>query len=282
MNKGSLLLVPAGGLANRMRAVVSAYNLCRATESEMQVVWIRDWALNARFHDIFESVDSRLFGLREARMSDYLINDRPRRRNLWLPRWPQKMVYERRIYEQYVTPLKMRGFDFESWLRGHRCYMSCYQEFGTYPHDLYTRIFRPVAAVREQVESNCRRFTAHTIGMHIRRTDNVESIAKSPTSLFIDAGRKEMICHPDLRIYLATDSDEVKREMREVFGERIITPCETAGRGNAEGIRGGLAEMWTLSRTMRIYGSAGSSFSTMAASIGGNPITILTKESAVR
>lgn len=28
MLKSSLLLVPAGGLANRMRAIVSAYSLC--------------------------------------------------------------------------------------------------------------------------------------------------------------------------------------------------------------------------------------------------------------
>ena len=278
MSKGSLLLVPAGGLANRMRAVASAYNLCLATDSRMQVVWFRDWALNAAFADIFEPVDNNMFDLREARVCDFLLNDRPRRHNLWIPRWPQKMIYKRRIYEQYVTPLKMRGFDFESWLRGRKCYMSCYQEFGRYPHDIYTRIFRPVKPVMEHVESNCRRFTAYTIGMHIRRTDNIESITKSPTRLFIDAGRKELSAHPGLRIYLATDSDDVKKEMRDVFGERIITSCETAERGNTEGIRGGVAEMWTLSRTRRIYGSAGSSFSTMAASIGGNELIILSNQ----
>lgn len=278
MNKGSLLLVPAGGLANRMRAVVSAYNLCKTTESSLQVVWIRDWALNAPFHDIFEPVDDNLFSLREARFTDYLLNDRPRRRNLWIPRWPQKIMYERCIYEQYVTPLKQREFDFEQWLRGHRCYMSCYQEFGTYPHSLYSRIFRPVPEVMKEVDGYCRRFTAHTIGMHIRRTDNAESISKSPTRLFIDAGRKALSEYPDLRIFLATDSDGVKREMRDMFGEKIITPCVSAQRGNTEGIRGAVAEMWTLSRTMHIYGSAGSSFSTMAASVGGKPVTILTKD----
>jgi hypothetical protein len=32
--------------------------------------------------------------------------------------------------------------------------------------------------------------------------------------------------------------------------------------------------MWTLAATQKIYGSAGSSFSPMAASIGGTPLEI--------
>lgn len=103
MDKGSLLLVPAGGLANRMRAVMSAYNLCQATGSRLQVVWFRDWALNARFSDIFEPVDESRFSLREAWGPDFIINDRPRRHNLWIPKLPQILAYRGRIYEQWVT-----------------------------------------------------------------------------------------------------------------------------------------------------------------------------------
>jgi hypothetical protein len=181
------MLIPAGGLANRMRAVVSAYNLCRAVGGKMQVVWFRDWALNAPFHDIFRPVDTSLFDLREARGLDFLVNDRPRRRNFWIPKAFQKVVFDARIYEQFVTPLKQTDFDFEAWLRGRRCYMSCYQEFGTFDNALYKKIFRPVDEVMERVETFRESFSGYTIGMHIRRTDNAESIEKSPTSLFIEA-----------------------------------------------------------------------------------------------
>ena len=153
MNKTRLMLIPAGGLANRMRAVVSAYNLCRAVGGKMQVVWFRDWALNAPFRDIFRPVDSSLFDLREARGLDFLVNDRPRRRNFWIPKAFQKVVFDARIYEQFVTPLKQTDFDFEAWLRGRRCYMSCYQEFGTFDNALYKKIFRPVDEVMERVET---------------------------------------------------------------------------------------------------------------------------------
>ena len=60
--------------------------------------------------------------------------------------------------------------------------------------------------------------------------------------------------------------------MREEFGNRIITAGEEAFRGNVDGIRGGLADMYTLARTQCIYGSAGSSFSEMASYIGGKPL----------
>ena len=44
MRKGQLLFVPSGGLANRMRAIASAYTLTQQTDSDLQVVWFQDWA----------------------------------------------------------------------------------------------------------------------------------------------------------------------------------------------------------------------------------------------
>ena len=67
----------------------------------------------------------------------------------------------------------------------------------------------------------------------------------------------------------------VKRELRDAFGGRVVTAAGPASRGSADGIRGGLADMYTLARTARIYASAGSSFSPMAARIGGVPLTEL-------
>ena len=111
--------------------------------------------------------------------------------------------------------------------------------------------------------------------MHIRRTDNIDSIKKSPLELFIEAGSQELTNHPDARIFLATDSEDVKQEMRQHFGNHIITSSVEATRDSVAGIRAGLGEMWTLSLTHKIYGSAGSSFSEMASLIGGNELQIL-------
>ena len=275
---GSLLFVPSGGLANRMRAVASAYALCKKVDSTLQVLWFQDWALSAPFHSIFE--ETPLVAIREATILDHLLYDRARKKNLFLPALPQRILFQRHIKEQDVTPLKKQSFDFEQWARGKRCYMSCYQVFGTFPDALYSQLFRPVKAVMDVVDGYRSQFNSHTIGLHIRRTDNAESIAKSPTVLFINKVREEIELHDDTKVFLATDSTEVKREFIAAFGSRIITPKEDACRDSISGIRGGVVDLWTLASTQKIYGSAGSSFSPMAASIGGVPLEIMNAQTA--
>ena len=53
MSENVFYMVPSGGLANRMRAVASAYWLQQQTGSRTQVIWFCDWALNAPFHQLF-------------------------------------------------------------------------------------------------------------------------------------------------------------------------------------------------------------------------------------
>ena len=273
MKKGSLMFIPSGGLANRMRAIASAYALTQETESDLQVVWFRDWALNAPFRSVF--ILPTQLSLREATPLDHLLYDRARRRNLWLPALPQRLLFERHIKEQMVTPLKKQHFDFSAWAKGHRCYMSCYQVFGTFPDRLYRELFQPVKEVTEQVDGYRSLFSDHTIGLHIRRTDHVESIEHSPDRLFIEKVEAEIEANADTKVFLATDNDDVKQTFRQRFGARIITPTATADRNSVEGIRGGLTDMYTLAATSKIYGSAGSSFSPMAAKIGGTQLEII-------
>ena len=270
---GSLLFVPSGGLANRMRALASAYTLTQTVDSRLQVVWFQDWGMQAAFTDIFGPTP--LLAVREATWSDHLLYDRARPKNLYLTKLPQWLLFDRRIKEQQVWWLKRDGFDFEAWACGQRCYMSCYQVFGTFPDALYGQLFHPVKEVMQQVDAFCQQFSAHTIGLHIRRTDNAESIAKSPTSLFVDKVKEEIDRHEDSKVFLATDDEAVKQEFRELFGQRVITPTAVATRSSVEGIRGGLVDMYTLAATQKIFGSAGSSFSTMAASVGGVSCEVL-------
>jgi hypothetical protein len=70
----------------------------------------------------------------------------------------------------------------------------------------------------------------------------------------------------------------VKQELRDVFGHRIVTPSAEARRDGVDGIRGGLIDMYTLAATRRIYGSQGSTFSKMAARLGGIPLEMLEKQ----
>lgn len=133
---------------------------------------------------------------------------------------------------------------------------------------MYIKLFAPVSEVRDNINTYVQRFSTNaTVGMHIRRTDNKESIRQSPLDLFINKGKEELELHPNLTIFLATDSEEVKSEMKAVFGNRIVTSENEASRDSVEGICDGIVDLFTLASCQKIYGSAGSSFSQMAATI---------------
>lgn len=273
-----LTFIPVGGLANRMRAIASALTMARLADRRVSVVWFRDWALNAPFNALFEPFGEPDLTLREAALSDLLTVDRPRRRNLMLPALWQRCRYSRRIYERTVTPLCREGFDFAGWAAAPgKGYMASYSDFMTYPDALLARLFRPVAEVRDEVS---RRLSAaadgEVVGVHIRRTDNAESIARSPLSLFFDRLDAEVGRDAATHVYLATDSEEVKAEMRRRYGPgRILTAPRAADRSTVGGIRDGIADLYTLAATARIYGSAGSTFSTMAGRLGGIRVEVV-------
>ena len=57
MKKRYILLVPVGGLANRMKAIDSAIKLSRKANSELHIIWFKDRGLNCRFDQLFEPID---------------------------------------------------------------------------------------------------------------------------------------------------------------------------------------------------------------------------------
>ena len=127
----------------------------------------------------------------------------------------------------------------------------------------------------DQISKCSQRRNPPDLRAHIRRTDNLASIRQSPIELFYQKLDEKIKEDGKVAIYLATDSEEVKREMKERYGDRIFCSGKKADRGSLEGIREGITDMYTLARTQKIYGSFQSSFSDMAAQIGGVPLEIL-------
>lgn len=273
---GKITFVPVGGLANRMRAVASAVTLAKKTDSELSIIWFQDWALNAPFCQLFKPVDREIARLRDASQLDYALLDRPRSKNFHFPLLFQKLTFKSCLYERSITPLCNQRFDFERWAKEGRCvYMASYTAFQTYDYAWISRLFIPVEEIVEEVENRCHNFSDTMIGVHIRRTDNLASIRQSPIELFYQKLDKEIEANDKTGIYVATDSEEVKQAMKERYGDRILSSEKQADRGSLEGIRDGIADMYTLARTQKIYGSFQSSFSDMAAQIGGAPLEIL-------
>lgn len=276
-----LVFVPEGGLANRMRSMCSALSLAHQTGSRLRVVWFRDWALNAPFSALFEPLPE----VEEAGFLSGLTLDRPRRRNFYIPALYQHLVFSKRMYSAEVDRQAASHFDFAGWVSGCNVYLSSYMTFHPFSDTDYRRYFRPLPATQQAIDCRVTQFGPYTIGVHVRRSDHKLASDVSTTELFVAAIDAELREHDELQIYLATDSEEVKRTLKGRYGNRLLCSEQTADRNSSEGIREAIAEMFTLAHTQRIYGSFRSSFSNMAAKLGGKELVVVkgadVKESGV-
>jgi hypothetical protein len=125
-------------------------------------------------------------------------------------------------------------------------------------------------------------FRRPIIGLHIRRTDREECSINSPDSLFIGLIQRYLKHDPSMHFYLATDSKETERILKNMFGSSIITIEKKYDMPNWQrptSTKESLIEMLMLSRTSKVYGSYSSSFGSIAARMGKIPFTELTVNS---
>jgi len=143
---------------------------------------------------------------------------------------------------------------------------SCYRiqhEEGNY------KFLVPARHLSDRIKQVVRRF-GNTIGVHIRRTDHVAATAYSETGFFVTKMKNILAKEPDSTFFLATDDLTVRAELKAEFGNKIIYyDKEIFDRNNPEAIEIALVEMFCLAQTKQILGSHLSTFSQVAANIGG-------------
>lgn len=272
-----ITFVPTGGLANRMRAIAAAVALAQDLNTNLRVIWYKDQGLNCSFTNIFHPFSLSGIELRDASFSDLLIYDRPRRKNLYIPLIFQKMLFGKCLYEKEISKIQRTDFDFKGWAGNANVYMASHDCF--YPSKaLLPELFKPVGRIQNMIGEKALFFNEYTIGIHIRRTDHAISISESPTELFIEAMEKEIDCCPQTRFYLATDSEEDKKWLKDRFADRVITSGNKASRNTRSGIEEAVTEMFLLSGTKKIIGASRSSFSEIAAQLTNVPYIALRKK----
>lgn len=275
----SLTLVPVGGLANRMKAIDAAIQLISGTDLALKIYWFRDKGLNCRFDQLFQPLDLPQVSLIEATSFDSFSYDRPRKRNLYIPRFFQLFYFDDCVYEAEATERMYQHFDFRSWAINKRTYLaSCVYFFPPAPDARLFQFFHPVPALQQRIDEVSRTFGNRCVGVHIRRTDNLSSINESPTKMFVDRMQMMIQSDKDTCFYLASDSPEEKSKMKATFGERILTSVTDLSRNSVQGIQDALVELYALSKTKMILGSVKSSYSETAAQIGQIECQFMKKE----
>ncbi|EKN11148.1 hypothetical protein HMPREF1077_01406 [Parabacteroides johnsonii CL02T12C29] len=255
-----------GGLANRIFAITAAISFCKDHGIYLKVYWFRDRGMGAKFVDLFdisqkldnvEIIDAKWF---------HCLYDRPRKKNLWLPKIYQKISFDKVLYECEEEDAVMKCLSYDS------VYLVQWCQF--YKHNIDLSTIYPCDNIKRIVDQRMFK-NGDVIGIHIRRTDNMLSIQNSPDELFVRLMREEINRNKDVQFYLASDSDEVKEKILREFSDKIIIYNNLLDRSTKMGVIDAYIELLLLSKCSKIYGSFGSTYSILASFLNGIQLYIV-------
>ncbi len=139
------------------------------------------------------------------------------------------------------------------------------------------RQFKPVRQIQAQIDAVTARYTAATVGVHIRRTDHEMAKENSPLELYVERMQAEIAKDAATTFFLATDEPEVERMLQDVFGSRILTHTKENSRETVKGIQDAATDLFCLSRTRKLLGSYFSSFTDVASRLSGIELEVVKK-----
>ncbi len=268
-----LYIEPIGGLANRMRVITSAIEFKKKYGGEVYCIWNENSELNAPFFRLFDSVEGFHFipKIKRFKLLRFSFRSNPVLKHLV------------KVYN------KLLGFDY--FIKAHQVaqlvdsnelyhileknngsiYIESWGIDYTWDSKTLNEIFQLKKDIMNKVENNLKKFSefAEVVGLHIRRTDNVEAIKNSPIELFINEIDTKIKENNNVGFFLATDDKDIEFLLQKLYPRKLLVYRKSLSRNSLEGIQDALVDMYTLSKTTMIYGSHFSSFSTMAGKIGG-------------
>ena len=286
MPGGRLVLKPSRGLCNRLQTISSFDLLARRTGRELEVCWAgsQGWSdedLNDLFENVFPRVSEPDFNtLSEQGLAIHevlTVAGIGGRNQTWT--WLSGTRFED-VFDASTYPVvTFDGFARVDELLPPERRKRVLPNFA----DEYTanlRTWRPVASIRSVVDSITSSFDSRTVGVHVRRGDawNHPVLAgeyrRSPDDAFFSRMDRLLAADPGTTFFLATDSGETEERFRSRYGSAMFTNADkrfvpSLPGEPKENQRDAVIDLFALARTRLILGSHYSTFSRMAAAIGG-------------
>lgn len=259
-------LIPAAGLANRLRAYASAAWIAEAVGARLIIDWRADQAHGARFGDLFTTlVDEgveKTSGLPRKVLPMHL---RRLPLKLFDGARPDRVVELDTCFEVDVIDAPADWPPLTERIRKH---LACLE---------------PVPEVQQRVSELTSMLGGESLGIHIRAGEDVRFLSDGNVTAeqFLTATGQLAAELPEVKFYVASDSAAAVARFIERYGDRVITaggPAAPVKRRNAatvEGVREALIDLLVLGRTRRILGTYFSSFSWLAAVAGAVPMMTL-------
>ena len=261
-----IIIEPLGGLCNRLRVIVSAYEAAVKHSTQLSVVWINNDMCNCSYYELFSLPDS------------IKIRVVP---NFWSENIIIKQLLKIKFCRVYTDK------DVNEWLKqgktdavlnkGKKYIRTCRAIYGSSDLSGYDfSIITPNKEILEQVPAIIQE--KKMIGVHVRRTDNKKSIEKSRVEDFFKKMDLEIDKDKETVFFLASDDESIKELFLRRYGpvHLYTRNCISLSRSSSMGIKDAYIDLLCLSNCRKIYGSYWSSYSKSAAAIGKIPLEICT------
>ncbi len=191
-------------------------------------------------------------------------------------RWPP---LQPTMFPTEINRLSEAQFDFRSLGNRRHNDISSFGLFYRGSAGFYS--FQPCAHLREQIDSVASQFGPNTVGLHLRRADHAEAIERSRTERFEAEAQSIVDADPDATLFVASDnSGEVDRLAERFPGKVLTNRPPSFDRSSLSGMEGAVVDLFCLSRTKRVLGSSGSTFSEAAGLLGGIPVSYMVADPA--
>lgn len=280
MNKDILVANVIGGLCNRLWTIAAALRWARLTNRNLEIVWCNNNDLAANYFDLFEAAPIPLKIHNPSRIEYDLKWEIPRKRNLYLSGIYQKIRFAATYSDAFgLKPYLGKGDDFIKCIQQVKgdILVTSGSSVGGFDEDLFRELFIPSQVIQSLIKEKTKYFDTHTIGVHIRRTDNLKSIEQSPVDMFVQEMHKCIMLDDKANFFIASDDVSVQDKMKNIFGERVSCGDTSPTRRNLDGMMQATADLWALSMTSCILGSFSSSYTGTAALIGKIPLKVISK-----
>lgn len=266
-----------------MRVLASCMCLQDSVSQHFTYYWKQDEELNATFEDLFEPLPGIV--IHSMPFKQRLLDYRKIRYGIW--KKFIRVFYRYFLYDAIWSDIEIqqlkRRTDLNKLLElpeNKRVLIWTCEEFGNNLN--YFNYFRPKQSLLEEINRRSAEFPEVIYGIHIRQTDQIVSIRKSPVSLFIHKMEEVLKLEPEAHFYVSTDEPKVQEQLIQQFGSKILLlENKSFTRNSLQGMEAAVLDMFLLSKTRKIYGSFWSSFNEVAARLGQIPLEQLTKSEGI-
>ena len=276
--KNTLTLKPIGGLCNRLMAIDSAISLCEKLGLHLKVIWIRDKWLNAGYDDLFKSLKAKIpVEIVEYESVPILYSDKtlykPKQRlyNAFL-KLLQRIKFGHVLHGYEVKKILEEKSDLGATLPATKqIYLAYWRRLS--PGKIAKSRFIPTSDIATTIRDLSENIGQDYIGIHIRRGDHSIVINESPLKVFIDMIEQYIHYKPTTVFFLASDSMEVKKEIKKLYHNSIIfQTAEEGDRESTSGMKKAVVDLFLLSKSKEVWGNSKSTYIRVASEIGNNEI----------